>query len=103
MDEIKLIHPPKGRRTRSIPYNRPSYGAILLFAATVLNVQDPRIEESAKTIISAFRELIPGGRIFGLGFAVQLLLRTHNREHLLLVEQLAYHGLEDPKTNYEDQ
>lgn len=89
---------------RAIPYNRPSYGAILLFAASILNVYEPRIGESATEIVSAFiREAIPGGRVFGVGFAVQLLQQTQSRELLIHVEQSAYSALEDPRTNYEDQ
>jgi hypothetical protein len=87
----------------AIPYDRPSYGAILLFAATILDVQEPRIGESAKAVISAFREAFPGGRLFGLGFAIQLLQQTRNRELLFIIEQSAYSALEDPRTNYEDQ
>jgi len=88
---------------RAIPYDRPSYGAILLFAASMLNVHEPRIGESATEIVTAFREAIPGGRVFGVGFAVQPLQQTQNRELLILVEQSAYSALEDPRTNYEDQ
>lgn len=87
----------------TIPYDRPSYGAILLFAASMINVQEPRIGESARAVVSAFRDAIPGGRVFGIGFAVQLLQQTGDRELLPLVEQSAYSELGDPRTNYEDQ
>lgn len=87
----------------TIPYNRPSYAAILLWAAALLNVQDPRIGERAQTIVSAFREALSGGKVFGIGFVVQLLQHLQKRELLLLLEQSVASALDDPRTNYEDQ
>jgi len=43
---------------RVIPYDRPSYGAILLFTASILNAQETRIGESANTVVSTLMETI---------------------------------------------
>jgi len=87
----------------TIPYNRPSYGALLLWAAALLNVQESRIEERAGAIVSAFREALPRGNVFGVGFVVQLLQHLQKRELLLFLQRSTASALDDPRTNYEDQ
>jgi hypothetical protein len=87
---------------RAVPFRRPSYAAMLLLAAHVLNVNEPRVRTAAREVGKAYKAMMPGGRVFGLTFCVRLLLAIDDGDQLDDLVKDVRAALTDPGTSYED-
>lgn len=85
-----------------IPFRRPSYGVIFLLAAHKLGVDQPPIRRAARAIAQAYRESLPGGRLFGISFCVQLLQESGDQESLSDLEKPLLKAITDPRLGFED-
>ncbi len=87
---------------RPLPFGRPSYASIFLLAAAVLGIGESGTR-TAKALGSAFRDSTAGGRVFGIGFAVQVLRKNHELENLDDLMRTVNSAVQDPRTGYEDE
>ena len=86
-----------------VPFRRPSYAAILILAAHLLDIDEPRISDAITEVANAFIESIPGGRLYGLAINAQLILNSLSSDYLKKLEESITLALRDPGISYEDQ
>jgi hypothetical protein len=86
-----------------IPFRRLSYAAAFLFAATTIGVDEPRIRQAAQAVGSAFANAVPGGRLFGLDFAIRALRDQQLNGELDALQRAITDALANPRTDYEDK
>jgi hypothetical protein len=89
-------------KRNGIPFRRPPYGAALLYGAHSLNVTAAGFRDAIVRTGQAFRDAIPGGRLFGLPFIVRMLRDLKEADLAREIEQAVKETLADPKTGYED-
>jgi len=93
----------EGNSGNQIPLKQPAYGALLLKAAHTLGVDKTRWRAPAERVVSAFGEAIPGGRLFGLVFAAQLVQVLDDEAGARNLENLAIRYIGNDATDFEDQ
>jgi hypothetical protein len=86
-----------------VPFRRLSYAAALLLAATTIGIDEPAMREAAGSIDSACAEAVPGGRLFGLPFAIGILQDQQLTSELEALQRGIVDALANPRTDYEDQ
>jgi hypothetical protein len=87
----------------AIPLRRPAYGVLFLHAAHTIGVEGPRVRGAAERAACALVEAVPGGRLFGLVFAAELLQAIGDGECSEKLERSAVRALADDGVDFEDQ
>jgi hypothetical protein len=87
----------------AFPFHQPDYGAILLFAAHKLGADEPRSQNAAQAVLATYKSALPGGRMFGLGMAVETLKETGGSAALPDLSAHVLAALKDPRRDFEEQ
>lgn len=87
----------------SIPFKQPRYGAILLFAARQLEADDPRSADANQAVITTYSSILPRGRMFGLGMALEVFRQGGREDAFANIRSQVLDALHDPGIDYEDE
>lgn len=85
-----------------IPLKRTAYGILLLTAAQVTGVDRLLWQAAAERTVAAVVDALPGGRLFGLVFAVQMVRILKNYKLAGSLEQVANETLASDGIDFED-
>jgi len=88
---------------RVVPFGSAAYAAILLLAAHLFAVDEPRLPDALRSVTDLYERALSGGRAFGLGFVVSLLTAMGDTRRADDLACRARVALDDLRTGYEDQ
>ena len=88
---------------QGIPLGHPAYGAILLFAAYTLHIEDSRILQANSNIAEAYIRSMSRGQAFGIVFTLQLIQKMHIENLLTTFVQHIQDTIGNSEINYENQ
>jgi hypothetical protein len=88
---------------QGVPFGRASYGAIVLYGAQAVGVQDRILEASTAAVAAAFQRSLAGGRTFGIGFLAELLSGSDRNSQLEELRAAIESAFNNPSSGYEDQ
>lgn len=86
-----------------IPLKRAPYGLLLLAAANATGVDQAQWQPAAERTVAALLEAVPGGRLFGLVFAAQLVKALNDQKLTASLEKAATETLATDGIDFEDQ
>ena len=86
-----------------IPFRQPSYGVIVLLAAHMLGINNPKFKDAALAINRIYTDSINTGCPFGFSFAAKLIEATANKDSIKEIVDKIESALIDPAISYEDQ
>lgn len=86
-----------------VAFRRPAYAALLLLAAVAYDVQEPRLQDAIHATADAFIRTIPGGRLFGVGFLMELLVQTCDETRRTSLYTALRSMVTNTSTQYEDR
>jgi hypothetical protein len=86
-----------------IPLKRTPYGILLLTAAQATGVDQAQWQPAVERTLAAVVEAVPGGRLFGLVFAAQLVRVLNDKNLATSLENVATETLASDGIDFEDQ
>ena len=86
-----------------LPFRQPAYAAILLLAALTLGVAVDGLEETADALAAAYRDMMPHGRLLGLGITILLLRQLGHADTLESLGRSVTRALSNPDITAENR
>lgn len=86
-----------------VAYSRPAYAALLLLALVTYNVEEPRLSAAVHATAQTFIQAVPGGRLFGVGFLMEVLGTAGDETDTERLRAALLPAAANTSTQYEDR